>query len=151
MDRAIKKLLILFFCVSATALCFGQKNTTGPKETSKEIKPNKRKTKEEKWEVFFPKFKQAFTAKDKAKIVAMTSLGFFDGGGGLTITEWLETVVFADNKEFNRCKKILNNGVHNFKNPNTGDIYKATGKGDYLDLYFEYIRGKWLFGGVVGD
>ena len=155
MNDALKITLVILNLIT---FCFGQKVTTGSEDknvkenqTSQEIKSNKAKTKEEKWEDFFRKFKEAFAAKDKAQIVALTSQVFFDGGGGATITEWLDSTAFVNSQNFNHYKKILNNGVKNFKNPDTGDIYKATGKSEYLDLYFEYKGGKWFFGGVVGD
>lgn len=109
---------------------------------SKQGKPN-----EEEWKLFWGNFKTAFSEKAKSKIKEMTAPDFFDGGGGGSVDEWLENIAFAN--AYNEIKISLAEGVKKVANED-GTYYKVTGQGDYGDLYFEY-KGKWVFGGVVGD
>ena len=120
---------------------------TKPKDTQSKIKSD---DKEEKWGFFWESFKEEVYAKDIKQIANLTSKDFFDGGGGYTIQEWLNQVVFTNNDNFIEFKKTLQGGVKDFKKQD-GSLYKATGKSESGDLYFEFENGKWVFGGVVGD
>ena len=100
-------------------------------------------------EYFWKDFTAAVGAKDKKKIAALTSPQFYDGGGA-TVEQWLDAEVFASDKTFTHFKNLLKKPVKNFKGFD-GNPYKATGKNVPGDLFFEYKKGQWLFGGMVGD
>jgi hypothetical protein len=76
---------------------------------------------------------------------------FYDGGGGLTPTEWLE---FIDENEKNGSwrdlQKSFNKGtVMSEEWTITGTPTRVTKDNGY---YFEYRKdGRWYFAGVVGD
>ncbi|MFT3911674.1 MAG: hypothetical protein QM737_19785 [Ferruginibacter sp.] len=110
---------------------------------------NKKMSREEKWTIYWKAFTTAINTKDKKSIAALTSKDFYDGGGG-TVEQWLDGEVFVNEKQFNLYKTILKKGAKSFKNEGGGP-YKATGKNDSGDLFFEYKNSQWLFGGVVGD
>lgn len=105
-------------------------------------------SKEEKWNSFWKNFINAVNTKDKKRIAELTSKDFYDGGGG-TVHEWLEMEVFFSDKHFSAFKSALLKGAKKFKG--LGDSYKATGKNNSGDLFFEYKNEQWVFGGVVGD
>jgi len=102
-----------------------------------------------KWNPFWKAFTEAFQAKDKNKIAALTSPQFYDGGGA-TIEQWLDAEVFANDKTYTHFMALLKKPVNSFKGFD-GSPYKATGKNKSGDLFFEYKKGQWLFGGMVGD
>ena len=126
------------------------KSTNNKSNTSVTTAEKIELSKEDKWEMFWTNFKSAIENKEKAKVKSLTSNDFFDGGGGSTILEWLESSVYSSNEDFDNFKIVLYSGVKTFRSPD-GKAYKATGNGEMGNLYFDYKNGKWLFGGVVGD
>jgi hypothetical protein len=109
----------------------------------------KKNTREEKWAIFWKDFTNAILTKNKKRIAELVSKDFFDGGGS-TLEQWLDSDVYFDTKHFNAIKLKLAKGVRSFKNEGYGP-YKATGKNDIGDLFFQYKNGNWEFGGLVGD
>lgn len=118
--------------------------STGSMKSSAQVKNSK----EEKWTIFWKAFTTAANNKDSKKIAELTSKDFYSGGGG-TVTEWLESEVFTDHY-YADFKNTLKKGARSFKREGY-TAFKATGKGRSGDLFFEYKKGEWLFGGVVGD
>ncbi len=110
---------------------------------------NKKTGAEASWTVFWKTFTAAVDTHDTAAIAQLTSPNFYDGGGS-TVQEWLQSDVYASEKKLAAFKDILQKGVNNFKGFEPGP-YKATGKNKTGDLFFAYKKGRWLFGGVVGD
>jgi len=102
-----------------------------------------------KWNTFWKAFTEAFQAKDKKRLVALTSPQFYDGGGA-TIDQWLDGEVFGNEKTYAHFVALLKKPVTSFKGFDSNP-YKATGKNKSGDLFFEYRKGQWLFGGMVGD
>ncbi len=139
-------LLIFAIAVSFTTISRG---ATGPNEKlTHEVSPVKKENREEKWMRFWKAFMSAVNNKDIKQITALTSKDFYDGGGG-TVKEWLEFEVFFSDQHFSEFKFSLKKGARKFKDE--GENYKATGKNDSGDLFFEYKNEQWYFGGVVGD
>jgi len=118
-------------------------DTTKPGASSTKDNP------EMKWVAFWKTFTTAIDTRDTATIARLSSANFYDGGGS-TIQQWLQSDVYASDKTLARFKNILQKGVHPFKGFEPGP-YKATGKNRSGDYFFEYKKGRWLFGGVVGD
>ena len=110
---------------------------------------NKNNHIEAAWNVFWKNFTSDIEGKDTAKIAVLTSGDFYDGGGG-TVQQWLQSDVFVNEKTFTRYKNLLKKGATIFK-VYEGNPYRATGKNRSGDLFFEYKKGQWLFGGMVGD
>ncbi|MEO8770405.1 MAG: hypothetical protein ABI402_09985 [Ferruginibacter sp.] len=109
----------------------------------------KKNTREEKWTLFWKDFTNAITSKNKKRIAELVSKDFFDGGGS-TLEQWLDNDVYFDNKHFNAIKLKLAKGAKSFNSYGYGP-YKATGKNNIGDLFFQYKNGNWEFGGLVGD
>lgn len=133
--------IILLFAFSPS---YSQKITAGwsvvkMEQAEKEIR-------DYKFQLFYNKFKTTIANKDIQAIKKMTSRDFFDGGGGLTIEEWLKDIVFPDLKEFN---DYLNDKVVDSRTG--GDYLKVIGKMQAGTLFFKYNGLTWLFGGVIGD
>jgi len=118
-------------------------------DTTKPVTASPGNSAENKWAAFWKTFTAAVERHDTATIAGLTSVNFYDGGGS-TIQQWLQADVYASDKTLARVKGILQKGVKNFKGFDPGP-YKATGKNKSGDLFFEYKKGKWLFGGIVGD
>ncbi|PQJ10782.1 hypothetical protein CJD36_012495 [Flavipsychrobacter stenotrophus] len=102
------------------------------------------------WNSFLVDFKDAVNSKNIAKISSLTSPNFSDGGGGETIKEWLNNLVFVNDTTLQDFKKTLNGKMKN-EEWQKGHVGRVTGKGEYGDLYFEYENFQWRFGGVIGD
>ena len=102
-----------------------------------------------KWPVFWKNFTGAINTRDKISIAKLSSPEFYDGGGS-TIDQWLDAEVFTNEKNLAHFKATLGRPVKTFKGFD-GSPYKATGKNKPGDLFFEYKKGQWLFGGMVGD
>ena len=109
----------------------------------------KKNTREEKWTIFWKDFTTAIITKNKKRVAELVSKDFFDGGGS-TLEQWLDSDVYFDSKHFNVIKLKLAKGARSFNNGNYAP-YKATGKNDIGDLFFQYKNGSWEFGGIVGD
>jgi len=105
-------------------------------------------SKEGKWNSFWKDFTEAINSKNKSRIIELTAKDFYDGGGG-TVDYWMDSDVYSNEKRFNFYKALLKKGAKNFKGE--GLLYKATGKNDAGDLFFEYKNEQWLFGGIVAD
>jgi hypothetical protein len=103
-----------------------------------------------RWVGFWRQFTVAVNKKDRDAIKKMMPDDFFDGGGGLTPSEWLR---FIDENERNGSWKDLQRSVatgtvKNRKWSSKGIPTKVTRDNRY---YFEFRKGRWLFAGVVGD
>lgn len=152
--------IVLLFIMVFIAVCFGHaaapcdvykpsyKNIFTTDTIAPHLK-NKNNHIEDAWNVFLKNFTAGIDGKDTAKIAALTSGDFYDGGGG-TVQQWLQSEVFLNEKTFTRYKNLLKKGAAIFKGSD-GTPYRATGKNRSGDLFFEYKKGQWLFGGMVGD
>ena len=103
------------------------------------------------WQSFWHQITAAINKKDRAALRKMMPNDFFDGGGGLTRSEWLQ---FIDKNERNGSWRDLRRSmaggarIHRTWSAK-GVPTKVTRDNGY---YFEYRRdGKWYFAGVVGD
>ena len=103
------------------------------------------------WPSFWREFSAAINKKDVAALRKMMPDDFFDGGGGLTPTEWLE---FIDKNERTGSwrdlqRSVARGTVTNRSWSSKGIPTKVTKDKGY---YFEFRKGKrWYFAGVVGD
>jgi len=93
----------------------------------------------------------AINKKDHVALLRVMPSDFFDGGGGLTPSEWLK---FIDENERNGSWRDLRRStargtrIHRTWSAK-GVPTKVTRDNGY---YFEYRKdGKWYFAGVVGD
>lgn len=106
---------------------------------------------EGKWQEFYENFKIGVANKDKELISVLTSKDFFDGGGGYTLTQWLDSMVFVNDQTLREFKAELNKKILDDTNRD-GDLLKTTGNSEHGGyLFFIYEKDKWLFGGVMGD
>ena len=146
-------MFFLFACSSTDAKANNKNSFLFPinaiADTSKPVKTAAKNNASTSWDVFWKDFTIAINTKDTTKIAALTSKDFYDGGGS-TIQQWLQSDVYANDKTFAAFNALLKKGVKNFKRFDSSP-YKATGKNKSGDLFFEYKKGKWLFGGIVGD
>jgi hypothetical protein len=103
------------------------------------------------WPSFWREFSAVINKKDVAALRKMMPDDFFDGGGGLTPSEWLE---FIDENEKNGSwrglqRSVARGTVTNRSWSSKGVPTKVTKDKAY---YFEFRKGKrWYFAGVVGD
>jgi hypothetical protein len=106
---------------------------------------------EQSWPTFWRQFSSAIKRKDVTAIKKMMPNDFFDGGGGLTPTEWLQ---FINENERNGSwrdlqRSIARGAVTSKKWSSKGVPTKVTRDNAY---YFEFRKDKkWYFAGVVGD
>lgn len=115
--------------------------------------PSKREiaTANQAWPSFWRAFLVAINSKDRSALKKMMPEDFYDGGGGLTPTEWLE---FIDENEKNGSwrdlQRSFNRGtVMSEEWTKTGTPTRVTKDNGY---YFEYRKdGRWYFAGIVGD
>lgn len=144
-------LLCLYFCVLIQVNHAGVNPVNFPlsSDTAHPGTAIKKTTPEAKWTIFWNTFTAAIDARDTAVVAQLTSPNFYDGGGS-TIQQWLQSDVYASEKTLTAFKSVLRKGVKNYKGFDPGP-YKATGKNTSGDYFFEYKKGQWLFGGVVGD
>lgn len=105
---------------------------------------------EENWVDFFKEFKRAVEVKDISKLRQLTVSDFYDGGGGYTLEEWLNEIVFVDSVRHDMFMQELS-GKTIMRNLDNGDIDRVTGSGEAGRLYFVYENSDWKFGGVIGD
>ncbi len=102
---------------------------------------------QQQWDFFWIEFKEAFKKKDKEKINMLTKY-FSTNGGDATLYQWLDADAFLNNENFIFYTDLLNKGVKDF---NYAGYWKATGKSEDGDLYFQYKNGNWFFSGIIGD
>ena len=101
------------------------------------------------WPAFWQAFSAAINKKDVAALRKMMPEDFFDGGGGMTPSEWLE---FINKNEANGSWRDLRSSVargtkvsREWSKKLPTRVTKDNG------YYFEFRKGKWYFAGVVGD
>jgi hypothetical protein len=103
------------------------------------------------WQSFWRQITAAINKKDRVALRKMMPNDFFDGGGGLTPSEWLQ---FIDDNEGNGSwrdlqKSFAQGTVINRKWSAKGIPTRVTKDNGY---YFEFRKDKrWYFAGVVGD
>lgn len=99
-------------------------------------------TKEQLWDVFWTKFSAAVNQRDKNAMIALSlqTNEFFDGGGGGTAAQWINT---ADEETWKYWQKAVSKGTKVFEKS------QRITKNDYM--YFDFKNGNWCWAGVVGD
>ena len=103
------------------------------------------------WPTFWHPFLVAINSKDHSALKKMMPEDFYDGGGGLTPTEWLE---FIDENEKHGSWRDLQRSfakgtVMSEEWTKTGTPTRVTKDNGYL---FEFRKDRrWYFAGVVGD
>jgi hypothetical protein len=103
------------------------------------------------WQSFWRQIATAINKKDRVALRKMMPNDFFDGGGGLTPSEWLK---FIDENERNGSwrdlqKSFAQGTVINRTWSAKGLLTRVTKDNGY---YFEFRKDKrWYFAGVVGD
>ena len=103
------------------------------------------------WGSFYTAFRAAVNKRDSAAMLRMMPDDFFDGGGGMTASEWLQFInENAKNGSWRDLQKSFAQGtVINRKWSSKGIPIRVTKDNGY---YFEFRRDKrWYFAGVVGD
>jgi hypothetical protein len=102
------------------------------------------------WQSFWRQITAAINKKDHVALRKMMPNDFFDGGGGLTPSEWLR---YIDQNERNGSwrdlqKSFAQGTVINKEWSAKGTPTRVTKDKGY---YFECKTKKWYFAGVVGD
>lgn len=103
------------------------------------------------WRSFYTAFRAAVNKRDRVAMLRMMPDDFFDGGGGLTASEWLQ---FIDENARNGSwrdlqKSFAQRTVLNKNWSSKGTLTRVTKDNGY---YFEFRKDKrWYFAGVVGD
>lgn len=99
-------------------------------------------TKEQLWDAFWTKFSAAVNQRDKNAMIALSlqTNEFFDGGGGGTAAQWINT---ADEETWKYWQKAITKGTKVFEKT------QRITKNDYM--YFDFKNGNWFWAGVVGD
>ncbi|MGH9930787.1 MAG: hypothetical protein ACREA9_16375 [Pyrinomonadaceae bacterium] len=103
------------------------------------------------WPSFWQQFSAAINKKDHSALISMMPDDFYDGGGGLTPTEWLQ---YIDENERDGSWRDLRRSfargtIVNRKWSSKGIPTRVTKDNGY---YFEFRKDKkWYFAGVVGD
>lgn len=112
------------------------------KDTPVVAQPVIQKTKEQLWDEFWTAFSAAVNKRDKKSMIELSLKGpdFFDGGGGGTAEQWINT---ADNETWQYWQKAVTKGTKTYEK-----TQKIT-KNDYM--IFEFKEGKWVWTAVVGD
>ncbi|MEP7236907.1 MAG: hypothetical protein ABI685_03545 [Ferruginibacter sp.] len=112
------------------------------KDTPIVTQPTVQKSKDELWDEFWTQFSAAVNKKDKKSMIELSLKGpdFFDGGGGGTAEQWINT---ADNETWQYWQKAVAKGVKTYEK-----TQKIT-KNDFM--IFEFKDGKWVWTAVVGD
>ena len=112
------------------------------KDTPTPTQPTIQKSKEQLWDEFWPRFSAAVNQRDKKAMTELSLKGpdFFDGGGGGTAAEWINT---ADNEIWKYWQKAVAKGVKTYEK-----TQKIT-KNDYM--IFEFKDNKWVWTAVMGD
>ena len=120
-----------------------EKEIVQPKEDTPAVaQPIAQKSKEQLWDEFWPQFTAAVNKRDKKAMIELSLKGpdFFDGGGGGTAEQWINT---ADDETWKYWQKAMTKGVKTYEK-----TQKIT-KNDYM--IFEFKDGKWVWTAVVGD
>ena len=94
------------------------------------------------WPVFWKQFGAAIRRKDRAafKRLMASEREFFSGGGGETRDQWITMIGW---KQLQAALTIGTMPFNEGRRP--GRITRDRG------LIFEFVRGRWLFTGVMGD
>jgi hypothetical protein len=132
MRRLTSIALLLFLCVSVNS------------QTSTNADANK------KWTVFWQQFSVAIKKKDVDAIRKTMPDDFFDGGGGMTPSEWLSYINENERKgSWRDIQRSMAKGTVSRKSQGSkGTPTRVTKDNAY---YFEFRKGRWYFAGVVGD
>lgn len=96
-----------------------------------------------KWEAFWSEFKAAVNKKDTPALRKLMADDFFDGGGGGTADQWLESIRSNDSWSYNQ--KSIAGGTK----PGKCSVPCRTTKDGYL--VFENRNGKWLWAALGGE
>ena len=112
------------------------------KDTPVATQPTTQKSKDQLWDEFWSQFSAAVNKRDKKAMIELSLKGpdFFDGGGGGTAEQWINT---ADDETWKYWQKAMTKGVKTYEK-----TQKIT-KNDYM--IFEFKNGKWVWTAVVGD
>jgi len=103
------------------------------------------------WQTFYTEFRAAVKKRDRAAMLRMMPDDFFDGGGGLTASEWLQFIdENAKNGSWRDLQKSFAQGTVTKRNWSRKGIPTRVTKDN--GYYFEFRKDKkWYFAGVVGD
>lgn len=112
------------------------------KDTPTVAQPMAQKSQDQLWDDFWTQFSAAVNKRDKKSMIELSLKGpdFFDGGGGGTAEQWINT---ADNETWKYWQKAVTKGVKTYEK-----TQKIT-RNDYM--IFEFKDGKWVWTAVVGD
>lgn len=100
-------------------------------------------TSDQKWDSFWAEFKSAMDSRDAQALRKLMADDFFDGGGGGTADEWLESIKRNNSWSYNQ--KSIAGGAKTGKCP----VPCRTTKDGYL--VFENRNGKWLWAALGGE
>jgi len=112
---------------------------------------SKNATANRSWQSFYSTFRAAVNKRDRVAMLRMMPGDFFDGGGGLTPSEWLQFIdKNAKNGSWRDLQKSFAQGTVVNKNwSSEGTPTRVTKDNGY---YFEFRKDRrWYFAGVVGD
>ena len=103
------------------------------------------------WPDFSRRFTAAINKKDHATLLRMMPKDFFDGGGGLTPSEWLQYLDKNERKgSWSSLRKSMAKGTMIDQKASKSGVITRITKDDHY--YFEFRKDrKWYFAGVVGD
>lgn len=111
-------------------------------EIEKEVKTSAA-TGDQKWDSFWTQFKAAMNSRDTPALRKLMANDFFDGGGGGTADEWLESI--KRNNSWSANQKSIAGGAKTGK----CQVPCRTTKDGYL--VFENRNGKWLWAALGGE
>ena len=98
---------------------------------------------------FWQKFSAAINKKDVTALRKMMPDDFFDGGGGMTPSEWLEFInKNQKNGSWRDLRRSVARGTKVSREWSKKLPTRVTKDNGY---YFEFRKDKWYFAGVVGD
>lgn len=112
-------------------------------EFEKASKTTTASTVDQKWESFWAEYKAAINQRDTQNLRKLMADDFFDGGGGGTADEWVESI--QRNNSWNYNQKSIAGGTKIGK----CDVPCRSTKDGYL--LFSYTNGKWLWTGLGGE
>jgi hypothetical protein len=102
-----------------------------------------------KWTAFWHQFSAAIKKKNLEVIRKTIPADFFDGGGGMSPTEWLNYIKENErNGSWRDIQRSMARGTVPAKPNSPGTPTRITRDNGY---YFEFRNGRWYFAGVMGD
>ena len=117
-------------------------------------KLDNRSLKEKSWDTFLINFKNAVNQNNKEKLIKMTAKHeeFFSGGGGESPTEFFQQMfTYAPDKKDFQTKLKGRYLDYTFPNSSESNRIVGSGKVEAGELTFQFVNGKWMFSGIVGD